>query len=60
MRWLTTRCSATPTDRRATLVFVHGAQTTSVNGFLNPFAPTPVTEVGNETFKAAADLVTRG
>jgi len=47
-------------DRRAALVFVHGAQTASVNGFLNPFAPTSVTEVGNETFKAAADLVTRG
>jgi predicted TIM-barrel fold metal-dependent hydrolase len=47
-------------DRRAAVVFVHGAQATSVNGFLNPFAPTSVTEVGNETFKAAADLVTRG
>jgi predicted TIM-barrel fold metal-dependent hydrolase len=47
-------------DSRELVVFIHGSQTTSINGFLNNCAPTAVTEVGNETFKAAADLVTRG
>jgi predicted TIM-barrel fold metal-dependent hydrolase len=46
--------------RRGTVVFVHGDQTPGSNRWPNPFLPLPVTEVPNETFKAAADLVTRG
>jgi predicted TIM-barrel fold metal-dependent hydrolase len=47
-------------DRRGTLVFLHGEQTPGRNRMPNRFLPTPVSEVPNETYKAAADLVTRG
>jgi 6-methylsalicylate decarboxylase len=41
-------------DRRGTLVFLHGEQTPSRNRMPNRFLPTPVSEVPNETYKAAA------
>lgn len=47
-------------DRRRALVFIHGDQTPGSNRFPNKFLPTPVSEVPNETYKAAADLVTSG
>lgn len=47
-------------DRRGTLVFVHGGQTPNSNRWPNRFLPLPVTEVPNETYEAAADLVTTG
>jgi predicted TIM-barrel fold metal-dependent hydrolase len=47
-------------DRRGTLVFLHGEQTPGRNPMPNRFLPTPVSEVPNETYKAAADLVTSG
>jgi len=47
-------------DRRRALVFIHGEQTPGSNPFPNKFLPTPVSEVPNETYKAAADLVTSG
>ncbi|MDT7707581.1 MAG: 6-methylsalicylate decarboxylase [Pseudonocardiales bacterium] len=47
-------------DRRGTLVFLHGEQTPGRNRRPNWFLPTPVSEVPNETYKAAADLVTTG
>jgi predicted TIM-barrel fold metal-dependent hydrolase len=47
-------------DRRGTLVFLHGEQTPGSNRMSNRFLPTPVSEVPNETYKAAADLVTSG
>jgi 6-methylsalicylate decarboxylase len=47
-------------DRRGTLVFLHGEQTPGRNRMPNRFLPTPVSEVPNETYKAAADLVTSG
>jgi predicted TIM-barrel fold metal-dependent hydrolase len=47
-------------DRRGTLVFVHGDQIPGTNRWPNPYLPIPVTEVPNETYKAAADLVTTG
>lgn len=47
-------------DRRGTLVFLHGEQTPGRNRLANPFLPTPVSEVPNETYKGAADLVTSG
>ncbi|MFF0222884.1 amidohydrolase family protein [Streptomyces sp. NPDC004629] len=47
-------------DRRAALVFVHGEQTPGRNAAPNRFMPVPVSEVPNETYKAAADLVTSG
>jgi 6-methylsalicylate decarboxylase len=47
-------------DRRHALVFIHGDQTPGRNPFPNKFLPTPVSEVPNETYKAAADLVTSG
>lgn len=47
-------------DRRRTLVFLHGEQTPGRNRTPNRFLPTPVSEVPNETYKAAADLVTSG
>ncbi|WP_328609310.1 amidohydrolase [Amycolatopsis sp. NBC_00345] len=47
-------------DRRGTLVFLHGEQTPGRNRMPNEYLPTPVSEVPNETYKAAADLVTRG
>ncbi|MFC7655479.1 amidohydrolase family protein [Pseudonocardia benzenivorans] len=47
-------------DRRKALVFVHGEQTPGSNRVPNSFLPIPVSEVPNETYKAAADLVTSG
>ncbi|MFI5776880.1 amidohydrolase family protein [Nocardia sp. NPDC051570] len=47
-------------DRRGALVFLHGEQTPGRNRMPNRFLPTPVSEVPNETYKAAADLVTSG
>ena len=47
-------------DRRGALVFVHGEQTPGRNRMPSRFLATPVSEVPNETYKAAADLVTSG
>jgi predicted TIM-barrel fold metal-dependent hydrolase len=47
-------------DGRGTLVFLHGEQTPGRNRIPNRFLPTPVSEVPNETYKGAADLVTSG
>ena len=47
-------------DRRGAVVFIHGDQTPGSNRYPNPLVPIPVGEVPNETYKAAADLVTRG
>jgi predicted TIM-barrel fold metal-dependent hydrolase len=47
-------------DRRGTLVFLHGEQTPGRNRMPNRFLPTPISEVPNETYKGAADLVTSG
>lgn len=47
-------------DRRRALVFLHGEQTPGRNRMPNRFLPTPVSEVPNETYKGAADLVTSG
>jgi predicted TIM-barrel fold metal-dependent hydrolase len=47
-------------DRRGTLVFLHGEQTPGRNRMPNRLLPTPVSEVPNETYKGAADLVTSG
>lgn len=47
-------------DRRNAVVFLHGEQTPGRNAAPNEFLPVPVVEVPNETFKAAADLVTSG
>lgn len=47
-------------DRRKAVVFLHGEQTPGRNCAPNEFLPIPVVEVPNETYKAAADLVTSG
>jgi predicted TIM-barrel fold metal-dependent hydrolase len=47
-------------NRRSAVVFLHGDQTPGSNRFPNRLVPIPVGEVPNETYKAAADLVTRG
>lgn len=47
-------------DRRGALVFLHGEQTPGRNRAPSAYLPTPVSEVPNETYKAAADLVTSG
>ncbi|KAJ6515814.1 hypothetical protein C8R45DRAFT_888937 [Mycena sanguinolenta] len=47
-------------DRRAATVFLHGAQTPSSTPQPHPFLGVPITEVPNETFKAAASLVVSG
>jgi predicted TIM-barrel fold metal-dependent hydrolase len=47
-------------DRRAAVVFIHGAQTPSSNRYPSALIPIPVGEVPNETYKAAAHLVTSG
>lgn len=47
-------------DRRGTLVFLHGEQTPGSNRAPSPFLPIPISEVPNETYKGAADLVTSG
>jgi predicted TIM-barrel fold metal-dependent hydrolase len=41
-------------------VFLHGEQTPGRNRMPNRYLPIPITEVPNETYKAAADLVTSG
>lgn len=46
-------------DRKA-IVFVHGDQTKSANAPPGSVLPVPIVEVPNETYKAAADLVTSG
>jgi predicted TIM-barrel fold metal-dependent hydrolase len=47
-------------NRRKAVVFVHGDMTPNSNRWPNKFLGIPVTEVPNETYKAAADLVTTG
>jgi predicted TIM-barrel fold metal-dependent hydrolase len=47
-------------DRRGAVVFIHGAQTPSSTRYPSPLIPIPVGEVPNETYKAAAHLVTSG
>ncbi|MCW2685271.1 MAG: hypothetical protein JWR37_161, partial [Mycobacterium sp.] len=47
-------------DRRRALVFLHGEQTPGRNRMRNALLPIPVSEVPNETYKGAADLVTSG
>jgi predicted TIM-barrel fold metal-dependent hydrolase len=47
-------------DRRAAVVFLHGQQTPSSTRFPSALIPIPVGEVPNETYKAAAHLVTSG
>jgi 6-methylsalicylate decarboxylase len=47
-------------DRRSSVVFIHGDQTLGRNAPPSPLLPVPVTEVPNETYKAAAHLVTSG
>jgi predicted TIM-barrel fold metal-dependent hydrolase len=46
-------------DRRGAVVFIHGDQTPGSNRAPSHLVPIPVGEVPNETYKAAADLVTR-
>lgn len=45
---------------RKAIVFVHGDQTKSGNAPPGNVLPVPIVEVPNETYKAAADLVTSG
>ncbi|KAJ7498837.1 hypothetical protein FB451DRAFT_1203184 [Mycena latifolia] len=47
-------------NKRSTTVFLHGAQTPSSTPHPHPFLGIPITEVPNETFKAAAHLVVTG
>ncbi|KAI0719589.1 hypothetical protein C8T65DRAFT_693227 [Cerioporus squamosus] len=47
-------------DRRGAVVFLHGAQTPSSTPYPHAFLGIPVTEVPNETYKAAAHLVVTG
>jgi predicted TIM-barrel fold metal-dependent hydrolase len=47
-------------DRRRAVVFIHGDQTPGSNRPPSRLVPIPAGEVPNETYKAAADLVTRG
>ncbi|TCD68185.1 hypothetical protein EIP91_011356 [Steccherinum ochraceum] len=47
-------------NRRGCVVFLHGAQTPSSTPYPHPFLGLPITEVPNETFKAAAHLVVSG
>jgi predicted TIM-barrel fold metal-dependent hydrolase len=47
-------------DRRGAVVFIHGDQTPGSNRPPSRLVPIPAGEVPNETYKAAADLVTRG
>jgi predicted TIM-barrel fold metal-dependent hydrolase len=47
-------------DRRRAVVFIHGAQTPSSTRYPSSLIPIPVGEVPNETYKAAAHLVTSG
>ncbi|KAJ7682726.1 hypothetical protein DFH06DRAFT_1161975 [Mycena polygramma] len=47
-------------NKRGATVFLHGAQTPSSTPYPHPFLGIPITEVPNETFKAAAHLVVTG
>ncbi|KAI9063279.1 amidohydrolase 2 [Trametes sanguinea] len=47
-------------DKRGAVVFLHGAQTPSSTPNPHPLLGVPVTEVPNETYKAAAHLVVTG
>ncbi|KAF6762295.1 amidohydrolase 2 [Ephemerocybe angulata] len=47
-------------DKRNAVVFLHGAQTPSSTPYPHAFLGVPITEVPNETFKAAAHLVVSG
>jgi predicted TIM-barrel fold metal-dependent hydrolase len=47
-------------DRRRAVVFIHGDQTPGSNRPPSRLVPIPAGEVPNETYKAAADIVTRG
>ncbi|THH32880.1 hypothetical protein EUX98_g1286 [Antrodiella citrinella] len=47
-------------DRRKSVVFLHGTQTPSSTPYPNDFLGLPITEVPNETFKAAAHIVVTG
>ncbi|KAK2466271.1 hypothetical protein APHAL10511_001913 [Amanita phalloides] len=47
-------------DRRATVVFIHGTQTPSSTPCPSSLLGLPISEVPNETFKAAAHLVVSG
>ena len=47
-------------DRRGAVVFLHGAQTPSSTPYPHALLGVPVTEVPNETYKAAAHLVVTG
>ncbi|KAF8639945.1 hypothetical protein AX17_001195 [Amanita inopinata Kibby_2008] len=50
----------TELNRRSAVVFVHGTQTPSSTPCPSPLLGLPITEVPNETFKAAAHLVVTG
>lgn len=47
-------------DARGAVVFLHGSQTPSSTPYPHPFLGVPITEVPNETYKAAAHLVVTG
>ncbi|KAI9001047.1 hypothetical protein BD414DRAFT_406074, partial [Trametes punicea] len=47
-------------NNRSAVVFLHGAQIPSSTPYPHPFLGIPVTEVPNETFKAASHLVVTG
>ncbi|KAI0796703.1 hypothetical protein C8Q75DRAFT_729577 [Abortiporus biennis] len=47
-------------NRREAIVFLHGQQTPSSTPYPGPFLGIPITEVPNETFKAASHLVVTG
>ncbi|KAF8450600.1 hypothetical protein L210DRAFT_2399185 [Boletus edulis BED1] len=47
-------------NRRHAVVFLHGAQTPSSTPYPHPFLGLPISEVPNETYKAAAQLVVTG
>lgn len=47
-------------DKRQAVVFLHGSQTPSSTPYPHPFLGVPITEVPNETYKAAAHLVVSG
>ncbi|OJA18997.1 hypothetical protein AZE42_00331 [Rhizopogon vesiculosus] len=47
-------------NRRRAVVFLHGAQTPSSTPYPHPWLGLPISEVPNETYKAAAQLVVSG
>ncbi|KAH8105880.1 hypothetical protein BXZ70DRAFT_399246 [Cristinia sonorae] len=47
-------------NRRGCVIFLHGTQTPSSTPYPDPLLGIPITEVPNETFKAAAHLVVTG